>query len=88
MKIKQGFALYPVGGEQVVVPVGERTTEFSGMIRLNSTGAFLWKQLESDCTREALCSALCAEYGISDTLAVQAVDSFLEQLSSADVIES
>ena len=42
MKIKNGFVLRVVGGESVVVPVGEMSKKFHGMINLNETGAFLW----------------------------------------------
>ena len=41
MKIKKGFVLRKVGGESVVVPVGEMSKQFHGMINLNETGAFL-----------------------------------------------
>ena len=43
MKIKKGFVLRVVGGENVVVPVGEMSKVFHGMINLNDTGAFMWK---------------------------------------------
>ena len=42
MKIKSGFVLEEVGGEYLAVAVGKRAKEFSGMVRLKSTGAFFW----------------------------------------------
>ncbi len=87
MKIKSGFVLHSMGSENVVVAVEERTTEFRGMIRLNATGAFLWKCLEKDCTEASLAEALVAEYGIDNDLATQAVSSFLAQFAGLDVIE-
>ena len=42
MKIKQGFVVRKVGDSHVVVPVGELSKTFHGMINLNETGAFLW----------------------------------------------
>ncbi len=76
-----------MGDENVVVAVEERTAEFRGMIRLNSTGAFLWRLLEKDCTEQSLADALIAEYGIDEALAKDAVISFLTQFSDVDVIE-
>ena len=38
MKIKSGLILRSVGGENVVVPVGEMSKKFHGMITLNETG--------------------------------------------------
>ncbi len=87
MKIKSGFILHTMGNENVVVAVEERTTEFRGMIRLNSTGAFLWKLMEQGCTEKALADALVKEYGITDETANEAVRSFIEQFADTDVID-
>ncbi len=88
MKIKSGFVLHTMGNEHVVVAVEERTTEFRGMIRLNGTGAFLWKQMESECTQESLVKALTDQYEVTEAIAEKAVISFIEQLSDAGVIET
>ncbi len=62
MKIKKGFVLRVVGGEHVVVPVGEMSKQFHGMINLNETGAFLWRFFTEEHTVEEAIEALCAEY--------------------------
>ncbi len=62
MKIKKGFILRVVGGESVVVPVGEMSKKFHGMINLNETGAFLWKFFTEEHTQEEAVTALCNEY--------------------------
>ncbi len=62
MKIKKGFILREVGGESVVVPVGEVSKSFHGMINLNETGAFLWRFFTEEHTAEEAVAALCAEY--------------------------
>lgn len=87
MKIKSGFVLHSIGDEYVVVAVEERTTEFRGIIRLNTTGAFLWKLMQKECTEQSLIDALTGEYGITEVLAEKAVRSFIKQISDADVIE-
>ena len=62
MKIKKGFVLRVVGGEHVVVPVGEMSKTFHGMINLNETGAFLWRFFSEEHTVEEAIDALCNEY--------------------------
>ena len=57
MKIKNGFIVREVGGENVVVPVGEMSKVFHGMINLNETGAFLWKFFSQEHTLEEGVSA-------------------------------
>ena len=62
MKIKQGFMLREVAGNFVVVAVGEASKNFNGVINLNESGAFLWKQLMSETTNDKLLDALLNEY--------------------------
>ena len=45
MRIKEGFVLEKVGDGYLAVAVGGRADSFSGLVRLNSTGAFLWNNL-------------------------------------------
>ncbi len=87
MKIKSGFILHSMGNEHIVVAVEERTEEFRGMIRLNSTGAFLWKRMENQCTEQDLIDGLLEEYAVDRETAQIAVRSFVEQLCSAGVME-
>ena len=62
MKIKKGFLMREVAGENVVIAVGEAAKSFKGMIRLNPTGAFLWKLLEKDTDEAAMVSAMLDAY--------------------------
>ena len=50
MKAKKGFILRRLGQEYMVVPIGEASKNLNGMIRMNETGAFLWKELENGIT--------------------------------------
>ena len=80
MKLKKGFVLRVVGGESVVVPVGELSKTFHGMINLNETGAFLWKFYTEDHTVEEGVAALCAEYDVAPEQAEADVRKFVETL--------
>ena len=50
-----------VGHRSVVVPIGEASKYFQGMINLSETGAFLWSLLSEDTTEERLLEAFLAE---------------------------
>ena len=54
LKIKKGFILRKLGTEHMAVAIGEASRNFNGMIRLNETGAFYWKELEKGTTKEDL----------------------------------
>lgn len=80
MKIKNGFMLREVAGNNIVVPVGATCNSFNGMINLNDTGAFLWGRLSSDTTESELLSAMLAEYDVPEDIARRDIASFVENL--------
>ncbi len=86
MKIKDGFMLRKVCEEFVVVAVGRQTLDFKGIIRLNDTGAFLWEQLQKECTSEELAAALAAEYAVDEATARADADEFIQSLRAADLL--
>lgn len=69
MNIKEGFVLRTMGGQPVVVSVGSASKIFNGMIKLNETGEFLWKQLSEGASEESLVQALLSRYDVSEELA-------------------
>lgn len=80
MKIKKGFVIRVVGGEHVVVAVGELSKSFHGMINMNETGAFLWKFFTEEHTLEEGIDALCGEYEVERERAETDVKRFVEIL--------
>jgi hypothetical protein len=81
MKIKKGFVLREVGGESVVVPVGEMSKTFHGMINLNETGAFLWRFFSEEHTVEEAIDALCNEYEADREQVAADVNRFVDVLT-------
>ncbi|MBQ8319544.1 MAG: PqqD family protein [Clostridia bacterium] len=81
MKIKKGFILRNVGGECVVVPVGEMSKSFHGMINLNETGSFLWNFFTAEHTADEAVAALLGEYDVAEELARADVERFMETLT-------
>lgn len=61
MKIKDGYIISTVAGENIVLPSGDEL-DLSVMITLNDTGKFLWEQLQEDKTEEDLLQAVIANY--------------------------
>ncbi|MBQ3133875.1 MAG: PqqD family protein [Clostridia bacterium] len=88
MKIKAGFMRRRLGTQEVVVAVGEASKQFSGIIRLNDTGAFIWDQLAAgDTTEAAVVDALLTEYDVSRELAEQDVAKLVEMLRSEGLLD-
>ena len=81
MQINKDFTIQKVGTSDLAVPVGETSKHFHGMIRLNETGAFLWKLMaEKDCTEAELVEALLAEYDVEREIAERDVHNVVELL--------
>lgn len=87
MKIKSGFVLREVGGDSVVVPVGERSKTFHGMINLNETGAFIWQFFSAEHTQEECVDALCGKYLVSREQAERDVEKFVAAMRTGGFIE-
>ncbi len=89
MKIKSGFVLEQVGGEYLAVAVGERAKEFSGLVRLNSTGAYFWKLMaDKDISKEELVNVVMKDFsGVSLAQVSADVDNFVKNLSEGGIME-
>lgn len=87
MRISENYILREIMGEYIVVPTGEEAMKFQGLVTLNETGAFLWKELQkSDLTKEELRDRLCEEYEVDEEMADQDLDEFLEHIRKYEVV--
>ena len=87
MKISENFVLRQVADTWVVLPVGQASVDFNGMLTLNESGAILWRALEQGGDRDALADALLAEYEVDRATALADVDAFLKKLKDTGIIE-
>ena len=87
MKIREGFTLRSVAGENIVVPLGAAAKELNGVIRLNGTGKMLWEKLRQGSDRAGLVKVLTDAFGISEAQAGADVDAFLTSLQPAGCLE-
>ncbi len=88
MRIKEGFVLRQVASQWVVLPVGQASVSFNGMLSLNAPGVLLWKAMENGCsTREALTEVLLDAYEVEREQAMSDVDEFLATLMRTGCIE-
>lgn len=87
MKLKYNFVINNVAGETVAVSVGDTDGRFNGYIKLNETGAFIFKMLKNDTTREEIINALIKEYpDATPDAAAESVDELIEQLNKAELL--
>ena len=88
MRIKNGFVLREVCGEQVIMGEGVGALDFGKLLCLNETAAWLWqKASEGDFTIESLADALCGEYEVSAEQAKADVAAIVAEWQKVNVIE-
>ena len=83
LKVKKGFLLRRLGDEFMVVAIGA-SKSFNGMIRLNDTGAFYWKELEKGSSEDDLTAKTLERYeGVDQETARRDVREFLQSIEVA-----
>lgn len=85
MKIREGFSLKNIDGENVVFSTNP---DFNSTIVLSETATFLWNQLENGAkTKEQLMNLLLDAYDISTVLALNDIDMFVKILEQNGIVE-
>lgn len=87
MKLKADFLLKTVAGSKIVVPIGEASASFNGVITLSSSAAFLWEKLQVGATEEELLDALLMEYDVERDFAAADLKRFIAKLQSTGMLE-
>ena len=87
MKIKKGFIVRQIAGQNVAIATGEMSKKFHGMIKLNDTGLFIWNLLQNDTTEAVIVDAVTAEYEVDVETATADVRRILGVLKDAGIIE-
>lgn len=88
MRFKKGYRLRSLGQEFILVAEGLEAVDFSRMISMNESAAFLWKEVEDkDFDAERLIALLTDSYDIDRETAQNDVAAVLESWSAAGLIE-
>ena len=87
MRIKSDFLLRQVAGTWVILPVGDQTNKFTGVLTPNNSGALLWQHLEKGCREDELVKTLTEEYDVSADQARMDVEEFVQKLRDAGCLE-
>ena len=80
MKLKTGFVLRQVAGQNVVLPSGD-DLDLNMMITLNETGKFIWTLLGEEIEEADIVAAILNEYNVDRITAEAAVAGFIRKLN-------
>lgn len=87
MKIADGFILKKIADSFVVVPTGGNVVDFTAMITINETGAFIWELLKNDADMDYVVTEMCKQYDIDSETALSDATEFLQVLENNKVLE-
>lgn len=88
MKIREGFVLRNIADEYIVMPVGERMHDFSNVLVLNESGAFIWKCLQNGIyEQQDLVCRMLEEFDVSKHDAEIDVQEYIGILSEMKLLE-
>ena len=89
MKGKPGFNLRVVCGENIIVAEGEENIDFSNIISMNESSAYLWQNIQGkEFTHEDLVGLLTQEYEVDEATALKDVKALTELWLQAGIIEA
>ena len=88
MKTKKGFKLRTVCGENIIVAEGIENVDFSRIISMNETSAYLWKRIQGiDFDENTLAGLLLEEYEVDEATARSDAKALMEKWLEAGIIE-
>ena len=87
MKLARGFVTQNYRDEQLMVAMGQTGKAFHGLVRSNSTAAFIIDRLKSDTTPRAIAEALTETYDVDIETALKDTEAVIGKLRSIGAID-
>lgn len=87
MRINKGFELREMCGEYIIIATGVENIDFSKVISLNESAAWLWREVEGkEFTPEALAALLMQRYEVDDATALADATALTSQWLSVGIV--
>lgn len=88
MKIKKGFRLREICGENIIIGEGQENIDFSKIISLNESAAYLWQKVEgADFDAEKLAGLLQEQYEVDRQTALADAEKVCREWKEAGIAE-
>lgn len=88
MKIKKGFELRQICGENIIISHGIENIDFSKVITLNESAALAWnKVIGKDFTEDDIVDIIFAEYEVEKAVALEDVKKLVACWKDAGLVE-
>lgn len=90
MKAKKGFKLREICGENIIVADGIENIDFSSIISMNESSAYLWQAIQDkeQFSTEELAALLTEQYEVDEATALADSQMLVDQWLKAGIIYS
>ena len=88
MKAKKGFNLREICGEHILIAEGKENIDFTKIISMNESAAYLWQNIhDKDFTADDMAALLLEEYEIDKETATKDSENLIAQWKDAGMVE-
>lgn len=87
MKIKDGYILKKVAGENIVIATGEARLSFNGIITFNEVGAEVFERLDGTRTLEQIADEIASNYNAPREIIESDIKKLIEKMKNQGLVE-
>lgn len=87
MKLKNGIVTNTIDGENFAIATGAASNKFNGLIKNNSTAAFVFELLQSEQTEDSIVEAMLEKYDVGEATARADIKELISLLREKKLIE-
>ena len=88
MKIKKGFEVRNICGENIIIAHGKENIDFTKVVTLNESAVLLWnKVVDAEFEEKDLVDVLLEEYEVEPSRAIADVKSLVASWKEAGLVE-
>ena len=88
MKIKKGFEVRNICGENIIIAHGKENIDFTKVVTLNESAVLLWdKVVDAEFEEKDLVDVLLEEYEVEPSQAIADVKSLVASWTEAGLVE-
>lgn len=87
MKLKEGIVTNTIDGESFAIATGKAAKDFNGLVKNNSSAAFIFELLKTQQTEDSIVLAMLEKYDVDEETVRTDVREIIELLKSKNLIE-
>lgn len=87
MKLKKGIVTNSIDGESFAIATGKAAKDFNGLIKNNSSSAFIFELLKKEQSIDSIVSAMMDKYEVDEAVVRADVEELIALLKSKNLIE-